>query len=63
MAIDLDVKIKQAIQSWREKNYEDGTNPVTKRLLEFWFKEEHILSDGTPFKFWKCQQKAIEALV
>jgi len=63
MAIDLDLKIKQAIETWREKNYEEGTSPVTRRLLEFWFKEEHILSDGTPFKFWQCQQQSIEALV
>lgn len=63
MAIDLDVKIKQALQSWRAKNYEEGTSPVTKRLLEFWFKEEHILADGTPFEFWKCQREGIEALV
>jgi len=63
MAIELDLKIKQAIQTWRDKNYEEGTSPVTKRLLEFWFKEEHILADGTPFEFWKCQRDGIEALV
>jgi len=63
MVIDLDVKIKQAIQTWRDKNYEEGTSPVTKRLLEFWFKEEHILADGTPFEFWKCQREGIEALI
>ena len=63
MAIDLDLKIKQAIQAWREKNYEEGTSPVTRRLLEFWFKQEHILSDGLCFEFWRCQQEAIEALI
>jgi len=63
MAIDLDIKIKEALKSWRDNNYEEGTSPVTKRLFEFWFKEEHILADGTPFKFWQCQQQAIEALV
>jgi type III restriction enzyme len=60
--IDLDQKIKQAAQTWREKNYE-GASPVTKRLLEFWFKEEHVLLDGTGFAFWRCQREAIESLI
>ncbi len=60
--IDLDQKIKQALQIWRERNYE-GTSPVTRRLLEFWFKEEHILSDGSRFEFWRCQHEGIEALI
>lgn len=60
--IDLDIKIKQSLQTWRERNYERAS-PVTKRLLEFWFKEEHILSDGSRFEFWRCQREAIEALI
>lgn len=60
--IDLDIKIKQSLQTWRERNYE-GASPVTRRLLEFWFKEEHILSDGSRFEFWRCQQEGIEALI
>jgi type III restriction enzyme len=60
--IDLDQKIKQAIQSWKERNY-DGASSVTKRLLEFWFKEEHILPDASQFEFWRCQREGIEALI
>ncbi len=60
--IELDQKIKQAVQIWRERNYE-GASPITKRLLEFWFKEEHILSDGSRFEFWRCQREGIEALI
>ncbi|MDI6761133.1 MAG: DEAD/DEAH box helicase family protein, partial [Candidatus Brocadiaceae bacterium] len=60
--IELDKKIKQAVQTWRDRNYE-GVSPVTKRLLEFWFKEEHLLEDGTCFKFWRCQRDAIETLI
>ena len=60
--IELDQKIKQAVQTWRERNYE-GASPVTKRLLEFWFKEEHILSDASQFEFWRCQREGIEALI
>ena len=42
--IDLDRKIKQAVQTWRQGNYE-GTSPVTRRLLEFWSK----IGDGFTF--------------
>ncbi len=33
--IDLDIKIKQSLQTWQERNYE-GASPVPRRLLEFW---------------------------
>lgn len=60
--IDLDQKIKQAVQAWRERNYERASS-VTKRLLEFWFKEEHILPDASRFEFWRCQREGIEAII
>jgi type III restriction enzyme len=60
--IESDQKIKQAVQSWRERKYE-GSSQVTERLLEFWFKEEHILADGSRFGFWRCQREAIEAVI
>lgn len=59
--IELDQKIKQVLQNWRQ-NYK-GVSPFTRRLLELWFKEEHILSDGSRFQFWQCQQEGIEALI
>ncbi len=60
--IEIDQKIKQAVQYWREGNY-NGASPVTKRLLEFWFKEEHILQDASRFDFWRCQREGVEALI
>lgn len=60
--IHLNHDIKCAVDDWRAKGYE-GASPVTKRLLEFWFKEEHILSDGSRFEFWRCQREVIEALI
>ncbi|MEW6232326.1 MAG: DEAD/DEAH box helicase family protein [Chloroflexota bacterium] len=60
--IPLDHKIKSAVAAWREKGYERAS-PVTQRLLEFWFKEEHWLKDGDEFKFWRAQREAIEALI
>jgi type III restriction enzyme len=61
-AIPLDHKIKSAVAAWREKGYERAS-PVTQRLLDFWFREEHWLKDGSEFKFWRAQREAIEALI
>ncbi len=42
-------KLLREIQTWRgnttrweETNYK-GTTPITKRLLQYWFYEEHFL--------------------
>lgn len=61
-AIPLDHKIKFAVATWWEKNYERAS-PVTQRLLEFWFTEEHWLKDRTKFEFWRAQREAIEVLI
>jgi type III restriction enzyme len=61
-AIPLDQKVKAARTTWSEKGYQ-GASVVTKRLLEFWFKEEHFLRDGSEFRFWRAQREAIEALI
>lgn len=60
--IELDAKIKEAITEWREKGYE-GASEVTKRLLNFWFFEDHYDSLGRPFEFWPAQREAIESLI
>ncbi len=56
--IELNEKIKAAVAAWREKGY-DGASAVTKRLLEFWFKQDHLLKDGSEFRFWRAQREAI----
>ncbi len=61
MALELDEKIKDAVREWRRKGWE-GVTPVTKRLLEFWFKDGHLLKETT-FVFWRCQREAIESLI
>jgi type III restriction enzyme len=60
--LSLPQKIKIAVEGWRERDYE-GASPITRRLLEFWFKEEHFLPDGSPFSFWRCQREAIETII
>jgi len=46
-------KLREAIFSWRKQNY-PGVSNTTRRLLNFWFKEDHIV-DNDLFSFWFCQ--------
>lgn len=57
----LPEKIREAVGAWRDK-YE-GATPTTKRLLQYWFYEEHLTAEGQPFEFWDCQREAIETLI
>ncbi|CZG51652.1 DEAD/DEAH box helicase family protein [Legionella pneumophila serogroup 1] len=54
--------LHQSIKIWRNGGYKNVTN-TTKRLLEWWFIEEHELDNGIPFRFWEGQREAIEHLI
>jgi len=54
-------KLREDVFSWREQGYPEVT-PTTKRLLQFWFEEDHIV-DGELFEFWFAQREAIETLI
>lgn len=48
---------------WEESNY-PKTTPITKRLLQYWFYEEHFIGEqDLVFKYWDCQREAIEILL
>jgi len=53
--------LRKAVFDWRNKGYPNVTK-TTKRLLEFWFKEDHIVEDEE-FQFWFAQREAIETLI
>ena len=53
--------LRKAVYSWRELGY-PGITPTTKRLLQYWFNEDHIVNNE-PFQFWFCQREAIETLI
>lgn len=53
--------IRKAIFAWREQGY-PGITDTTRRLLQFWFEEDHIV-EGEPFEFWFCQREAVESLI
>ena len=54
-------KLRDAVFNWRDQGY-PNTTKTTKRLLELWFKEDHII-EGKDFKFWFAQREAIETLI
>ncbi len=54
-------KLREAVFSWREHGY-PNVSPTTKRLLQFWFEEDHIV-DGELLGFWFAQREAIETLI
>jgi len=54
-------ELRKAVFTWREQGY-PNTTETTRRLLRFWFGEDHIV-DGEPFEFWFCQREAIETLI
>jgi len=53
--------LRKAVFDWRNKDYSNVTK-TTKRLLEFWFKEDHLVQDEE-FQFWFAQREAIETLI
>ncbi|MEG8946752.1 DEAD/DEAH box helicase [Rosettibacter firmus] len=54
-------ELRKAVYTWREQGYPNTTD-TTKRLLQYWFNEDHIVN-GEPFQFWFCQREGIETLI
>ncbi|MCX8014569.1 MAG: DEAD/DEAH box helicase family protein, partial [candidate division WOR-3 bacterium] len=54
-------ELRRAVFNWRQQDYPKITN-TTRRLLQFWFKEDHIVNNDL-FEFWFCQREAIETLI
>jgi type III restriction enzyme len=55
-------KLREAVFSWRQQGY-PGATETSKRLLQFWFEEDHLVEKNEPFQFWFCQREAIETLI
>jgi type III restriction enzyme len=54
--------LRQKIAEWRAADY-PGATEVTKRLLRWWFANDHRLPDGRPFAYHRAQRDAIETLI
>lgn len=59
-------KVRKEVKIWRDNNYE-GASETSKKLLDWWFKTEHLIpkSDGTmaTFEYYFAQREALESII
>lgn len=54
--------VRAAVDAWRTQDY-PGASTTTRRLLGYWFDDDHRSQDGAPFRFYFCQREAVETFV
>ncbi len=54
--------VRARVDAWRTQGYA-GASETTKRLLGYWFADEHRTDDGRPFRFYFCQREAVETFI
>ena len=58
--------LRKEVKEWRSKKY-DGASDTSKALLNWWFKEEHILynTEGSSynFRYYFAQREALETVI
>lgn len=54
--------IRQTVRDWAAGGYK-GATPTTKTLLNYWFRTDHRLPNGSKFEYYYFQREAIETLV
>lgn len=58
--------LRKEVKEWRNKNY-DGVTETSKALLNWWFKNEHIMTkpDGVlfDFQYYFGQREAVETII
>jgi type III restriction enzyme len=54
--------VRARVDAWRAQGYR-GASATSRRLLGFWFDDEHRSDDGTPFRYYFCQREAIETVI
>lgn len=60
-SIPLVMKLRLAVKEWRDNTY-PGASDTTRRLLEYWFDEDHLV-EGQEFRYYFCQREAIETII
>ncbi len=53
--------VRREVDTWRVNGY-PGVSETSRRLLRFWFHEDHM-GDGHCFRYYFCQQEAVETVV
>jgi type III restriction enzyme len=54
--------IRKVVAEWRDSNYK-GVSDTTRLLLNYWFKTDHRLPNGRPFRYHDSQREAMETLI
>jgi type III restriction enzyme len=54
--------LREAVKAWKAADCK-GITDTTRTLLNYWFKTDHKLKTGRPFKYHASQQEAIETLI
>lgn len=54
--------LREAVKAWVAGGYK-GITDTTRILLNYWFRADHKLPTGQPFRYHRSQQEAIETLV
>ncbi len=54
--------VRARVDAWRAQDYK-GASATSRRLLAFWFADEHRGDDGRPFRFYFCQREAVETVI
>ncbi len=54
--------VRARVDAWRTQGYPQAS-ATSRRLLSFWFADEHRAADGRPFRFYFCQREAVETFL
>lgn len=54
--------LRDAVQTWQKSHYK-GATKTTRELLNFWFETDHLLPNGSQFRYHLAQRTAIETLI
>lgn len=54
--------LREAVKAWVAGGYK-GVTDTSRTLLNYWFRTDHKLPTGMPFRYHRSQQEAIETLL
>jgi len=59
-------ELRKRVKEWRDKGYE-GASATSRALLNWWFKEEHLIygvdSNAFSFQYYFAQREAVETII
>jgi type III restriction enzyme len=62
----LVAELRKRVKEWRDKHYE-GASDTSRALLNWWFKEDHIIYDqygvSSHFRYYFAQREALETVI